>query len=321
MENKKIIFMGTPDFSVSVLKGLIDSQYDVVAVVTQPDRPVGRKRVLTAPPVKQLALTHGIQVYQPERISGSVELDQLINLEADLIVTAAYGQFIPTRLLEAPTFGAINVHASLLPKYRGGAPIHYAIWKGEQETGISIMYMVKKMDAGDVLAQTAIPIEKSDDVGSMFEKLAILGRDLLLETLPELFANKLVAIPQNEEAVTFSPTISKEEEQLNWSETAIEIDRHVRGFRPFPSTYTWLDNQRVKIWLGQTIEFNSSTEEVETGTIVAIEDECLIVKCGGKTFYAIAEWQESGKKRMNIQTFLKGNSADNLIGKRFEVKN
>lgn len=313
--------MGTPDFSVSVLKGLIDSQYDVVAVVTQPDRPVGRKRVLTAPPVKQLALTHGIQVYQPERISGSVELDQLINLEADLIVTAAYGQFIPTRLLEAPTFGAINVHASLLPKYRGGAPIHYAIWKGEQETGISIMYMVKKMDAGDVLAQTAIPIEKSDDVGSMFEKLAILGRDLLLETLPELFANKLVAIPQNEEAVTFSPTISKEEEQLNWSETAIEIDRHVRGFRPFPSTYTWLDNQRVKIWLGQTIEFNSSTEEVETGTIVAIEDECLIVKCGGKTFYAIAEWQESGKKRMNIQTFLKGNSADNLIGKRFEVKN
>lgn len=313
--------MGTPDFSVSVLKGLIDSQYDVVAVVTQPDRPVGRKRVLTAPPVKQLALTHGIQVYQPERISGSVELDQLINLEADLIVTAAYGQFIPTRLLEAPTFGAINVHASLLPKYRGGAPIHYAIWKGEQETGISIMYMVKKMDAGDVLAQRAIPIEKTDDVGSMFEKLAILGRDLLLETLPELFANKLVAIPQNEENVTFSPTISKEEEQLNWSETAIEIDRHVRGFRPFPSTYTWLDNQRVKIWLGQTIEFNSSTEEVETGRIVAVEDDCLIVQCGGKTFYAISEWQENGKKRMLVQTFLKGNSADNLIGKRFEVKN
>lgn len=321
MENKKIIFMGTPDFSVSVLKGLIDSQYDVVAVVTQPDRPVGRKRVLTAPPVKQLALTHGIQVYQPERISGSVELDQLINLEADLIVTAAYGQFIPTRLLEAPTFGAINVHASLLPKYRGGAPIHYAIWKGEQETGISIMYMVKKMDAGDVLAQTAIPIEKSDDVGSMFEKLAILGRDLLLETLPELFANKLVAIPQNEEAVTFSPTISKEEEQLNWSETAIEIDRHVRGFRPFPSTYTWFDNQRVKIWQGQAVDFNSSTEEVEPGRIVAVEDDCLIVQCGGGTFYAISEWQESGKKSMSIQTFLKGNSADNLLGKRFEVKN
>lgn len=321
MENKKIIFMGTPNFSVSVLKGLIDSQYDVVAVVTQPDRPVGRKRVLTAPPVKQLALTHDIQVYQPERISGSVELDQLINLEADLIVTAAYGQFIPTRLLEAPNFGAINVHASLLPKYRGGAPIHYAIWKGEQETGISIMYMVKKMDAGDVLAQAAIPIEKSDDVGSMFEKLAVFGRDLLLETLPELFANKLVAIPQNEEEVTFSPTISKEEEQLNWSETAIEIDRHVRGFRPFPSTYTWLDNQRVKIWQGQAVDFTSSTEEAETGTIVAIEDDCLIVQCGGETFYAISEWQESGKKSMTIQTFLKGNSADDLLGKRFEVKN
>lgn len=321
MKNKKIIFMGTPDFSVNVLKGLIDSQYNVVAVVTQPDRPVGRKRVLTAPPVKQLALAHHIQVYQPERISGSAELEQLINLEADLIVTAAYGQFIPSRLLEGPTFGAINVHASLLPKYRGGAPIHYAIWKGEQETGISIMYMIKKMDAGDVLAQKAIPIEKTDDVGSMFEKLAILGRDLLLEILPDFFAKKLVAIPQDEEKVTFSPTISKEEEQLSWSETAVEVDRHVRGFRPFPSTYTWLDNQRVKIWQGQTIEFKSLTEEVATGTIVAIEDDCLIVQCGGETFYAISEWQESGKKSMLIQTFLKGNSADDLIGKRFEVKN
>lgn len=320
MEKKKIIFMGTPDFSVKVLQGLIDSQHEVVAVVTQPDRPVGRKRVLTAPPVKQLAVEHNIQVYQPEKISGSSELEALIELKADLIVTAAYGQFVPTRLLEAPSFGAINVHASLLPKYRGGAPIHYAIWKGEQETGVSIMYMVKKMDAGDVLSQRAIPIEQTDDVGSMFEKLAVVGRDLLLETLPKLFANEITALPQDEEAVTFSPTISKEQEQLNWSQTAIEVDRHVRGFRPFPSTYTWLDGQRVKIWYGEVLEKSPSTQEAETGTIVAVEEDQLIVQCGNQSFYAISEWQESGKKRMPIQTFLIGNSAESIIGKQFEVK-
>lgn len=320
MEKKKIIFMGTPDFSVKVLQGLIDSQHEVIAVVTQPDRPVGRKRVLTPPPVKQLALKHKIEVYQPEKISGSTELEALIQLKADLIVTAAYGQFVPTSLLEAPTFGAINVHASLLPKFRGGAPIHYAIWKGEQETGVSIMYMVKKMDAGDVLSQQAIPIEKTDDVGTLFEKLAILGRDLLLDTLPKLFTNEITALPQDEEAVTFSPTISKEQEQLNWAETAQEIDRHVRGFRPFPSTYSWLDEGRVKIWNGEAIDSLSTVEKAEIGTVVAVKDDRLIVQCGNDTLYAISEWQESGKKRMPIQTFLKGNPADTVVGKQFQVK-
>lgn len=320
MENKKIIFMGTPDFSVRVLQGLIDSPYEVVAVVTQPDRPVGRKRVLTAPPVKQLAVKHQIEVYQPEKISGSAELEALIELEADLIVTAAYGQFVPTRLLEAPTFGAINVHASLLPKYRGGAPIHYAIWKGEQETGISIMYMVKKMDAGDILSQKAIPIEQADDVGSMFEKLAIVGQDLLLETLPALFAKQIVAVPQDEALVTFSPTISKEQEQVNWAQTAIEVDRHVRGFRPFPSTYTWLDDQRVKIWLGEVVAKPADTTVAAVGTVVAVEAKRLIIQCGAESYYAILEWQESGKKRMPIETFLKGNPAESILGKQFEVK-
>lgn len=320
MNKKQIIFMGTPDFSVKVLQGLIESEHEVVAVVTQPDRPVGRKRALTAPPVKQLAEAHQITVFQPEKIGGSPEMEKLIALNADLIVTAAYGQFIPTRLLEAPRFGAINVHASLLPKYRGGAPIHYAIWKGEQETGVSIMYMVKKMDAGDVLSQKAIPIKKTDDVGSMFDKLAIVGRDLLLSTLPKLFSNELIAVPQNEDEVTFSPTISKDQEQLNWSETATEVDRHVRGFRPFPSTYTWLDKQRVKIWVGEEVEGFTSSKACEVGTIVAVTDERLIVQCGAQTFYSIMEWQESGKKRMPIQTYLKGNPADSILGKRFEVK-
>lgn len=320
MQKKKVIFMGTPDFSVSVLEGLINhNEVEVIAAVTQPDRPVGRKRVLTAPPVKQLAEAHNIPVYQPEKLGGSEEMTTLLGLEADILITAAYGQFVPTRLLNAPRYGAINVHASLLPKYRGGAPIHYAIWKGEQETGVSIMYMVKEMDAGDVLAHSAIPIEKTDDVGSMFDKLAVLGRELLLDTLPAIFAEEIVAVPQDKSLVTFSPTISKEEEQLNWQQTSIEIDQHVRGFRPFPSTYTWLDEQRVKIWQGKDIDF-ATEKSFEPGTVVAVKDKQLIVACGEKTYYAISEWQESGKKRMTIETYLIGNAEDDIIGKQFAYK-
>lgn len=320
---KKIIFMGTPQFAAEVLQGLLETEYEVIAVVTQPDRPVGRKRVLTPSPVKLLAVEHGIEVYQPEKIGKSPEMAALIDLEADLIVTAAYGQFVPTALLNAPHYKAINVHASLLPKYRGGAPIHYAIWQGEEETGISIMYMTREMDAGDILAQRTIPIEKTDDVGGMFVKLAEVGRDLLLDTLPKLFNNEITAQAQDTTLVTYSPTISKEQEQLNWEETAQQIDYHVRGFRPFPSVYTWMNNQRVKVWQGQPFNGakpNQTNAEAAVGRIVAVEDASLIVQCGQNTFYAIQEWQESGKKRMLIADFLKGNAPETIIGQQFELK-
>ncbi|WP_373748247.1 methionyl-tRNA formyltransferase, partial [Jeotgalibaca porci] len=208
---KKIIFMGTPEFSVPILQALFDSEYEVIAVVTQPDRPVGRKRILTPPPVKELALKYTVPIFQPEKISGSEEMAALIALEADVIVTAAYGQFLPTKLLNAPKHRAINVHASLLPKYRGGAPVHYAIINGDKETGVSIMYMERKMDAGDVLSQRSIPITSSDDVQTMFNKLSTLGRDLLMETLPRLFTGDIHPVPQDESKVTFSPNISREE--------------------------------------------------------------------------------------------------------------
>ncbi|WP_373780824.1 methionyl-tRNA formyltransferase, partial [Jeotgalibaca porci] len=195
---KKIIFMGTPEFSVPILQALFDSEYEVIAVVTQPDRPVGRKRILTPPPVKELALKYTVPIFQPEKISGSEEMAALIALEADVIVTAAYGQFLPTKLLNAPKHRAINVHASLLPKYRGGAPVHYAIINGDKETGVSIMYMERKMDAGDVLSQKSIPITSSDDVQTMFDKLSTLGRDLLMETLPKLFTGDINPVPQDE---------------------------------------------------------------------------------------------------------------------------
>jgi len=173
-----IVFMGTPQFAAPILASLIDEKYDVLAVVTQPDRKVGRKHVLTASPVKQVALAHDILVLQPEKISGSPEMQKVIDLQPDLIVTAAFGQFLPTKLLKAAQIGAINVHGSLLPKYRGGAPVQYSIMNGEAETGITIIYMVKKMDAGDMLAQRAIPITPEDDTGTMFEKLSVVGRCL-----------------------------------------------------------------------------------------------------------------------------------------------
>lgn len=315
---KKIIFMGTPAFAAEILKGLIlQSPYEVVAVVTQPDRPIGRKRILTPPPVKELALAYNIPVYQPEKLGKSEELEILINLEADLIITAAYGQFVPTRLIQSKPYSAINVHASLLPKYRGGAPIHYAIWKGDQETGISIIYMTKQMDAGDVLAIRPCPIEPTDNVGILFEKLTILGRELLLDTLVRLFNHEIVAMKQNEEDVVYSPTITREQEQLNWQQTAQEIDCHVRAFTPFPTTYTYLDGERVKIWLGHPIEMEGLTLTAP-GTIVAVKRKQLIVECGQGSYYAIKEWQLSGKKRSTIEDYMKGNDANLLVGQQFE---
>lgn len=314
----RIIFMGTPQFARTILQGLLDEKYEVIAVVTQPDRPVGRKRILTPSPVKELALEHNIPVYQPERIGKSQEMDELIDLNADLLVTAAYGQFVPTKLLNAPKYNSINVHASLLPKYRGGAPIHYAIWNGDTQTGVSIMYMTKKMDAGDILSQKSIEITSHDDVGTMFEKLALLGRDLLLQTLPAIFNETIEPIQQDESQVTFSPTIPREKEQINWQQMAQQIDYHVRAFRPFPSTYTWLNQQRVKIWAGYPIE--GEFGKGPTGTIVAHTQDALIVQCGKETYYAVTSWQESGRQRVDIKDFVHGQRLEEVVGQRFEYQ-
>ena len=199
----KIVFMGTPDFSVPILRMIHEEGYEILAVVTQPDRPVGRKRVLTPPPVKEEALRLGLTVIQPEKLRGSQELQEIIDLNADLIVTAAFGQILPKELLDAPNLGCINVHASLLPKYRGGAPIHQAIIDGEEKTGVTIMYMAEKLDAGDIISQREVPIEEDDHTGSMFEKLSIVGRDLLKETLPSIIDGTNERTPQDESQSNF----------------------------------------------------------------------------------------------------------------------
>ena len=225
----KIIFMGTPPFSVPILTMLHEEGYDIVGVVTQPDRPVGRKRVMTPTPVKEEALRLGLPVYQPDRLSKSEELEQLINLQPDLIVTAAYGQIVPNELLDVPRLRSVNVHASLLPKYRGGAPIHQAIIDGERETGVTIMYMEEKLDAGNMIAKRAIPITDEDDTGTMFDKLSLVGRDLLKETMPAIIAGTNDSIPQDESLVTFASNITREQERIDWNKSARQIFNHVRG--------------------------------------------------------------------------------------------
>ncbi|MDH6364289.1 methionyl-tRNA formyltransferase [Enterococcus sp. PF1-24] len=300
----KVVFMGTPAFSVPILEGLIDAGYEILAVVTQPDRPVGRKRVITPPPVKAAAVKHGLPVLQPEKISGSPEMAEIITLAPDLIVTAAFGQFLPEKLLQAPKYYPVNVHASLLPKYRGGAPVHYAVMNGETETGVTIMEMIKKMDAGGIFAQEKLAITDSDDVGTMFDKLSLLGRELLLATLPKIIAGELTPIPQDETAVSYSPNISREEEAVDWQQTATAVDQKVRGLRPWPIAFTMYQETRWKLW--QTSVLAEETTSAAPGTIIKRSKNALWVACGAGTVLAINELQPAGKGKLAIQEFLNG---------------
>lgn len=311
----KIIFMGTPAFSVPILNGLVEEGYDVIRVVTQPDRPVGRKKVLTPPPVKEAALAHGIKVLQPEKISGSEEMAELMELEADLIVTAAFGQFLPEKLLQAPKLGAINVHASLLPKYRGGAPVHYSIINGDDKTGVTIMRMIKKMDAGDMLSQESLPITKTDDVGSMFDKLSLLGKDMLLKMLPDFLVGKVKEVPQNEAEVTYSPNITREEEQISWAKTSHLIDCQVRGMRPWPVAFTMYQETRVKLWDVTPVE-ETTTEA--PGTVIQINKKSFLVACGEGTVLQINELQPAGKGKLKAVEYLNGVGRTMEVGHHFE---
>lgn len=213
----RMVFMGTPDFAVPSLQTLVREGYRVAGVVTQPDRPRGRKRELTPPPVKVAAMELGLPVFQPERLRNPENVRRLLEWKPDLIVTAAYGQILPREILETPRYGCINVHASLLPKYRGGAPIHHALIRGEKETGVTIMYMVEALDAGDMLAHRSIPIEEADDVGTLHDKLARVGAQLLRETVPALLEGRVQPVPQDDSQATYAPNIRREDERIDWS--------------------------------------------------------------------------------------------------------
>lgn len=299
----KLLFMGTPDFSAPILRMLHEEGYSIVGVVTQPDRPVGRKRVLTPPPVKAEALRLGLPVIQPEKLKGSAELEEIKALAPDLIVTAAFGQILPKELLDVPRLGCINVHASLLPAYRGGAPIHQAVMDGCTETGVTIMYMVQKLDAGDIISQATEPILPTDDTGIMFEKLSRTGEILLKETLPSILEGTNTRIPQDEKLVTFARNISREQERIDWTRPGVDIHNQVRGLSPWPTAYTTFGDENVKIWKTEAI---ATEEEGKPGEIIELTKEHILVKSGDQTAVAITELQPSGKKRMTASVFLNG---------------
>jgi methionyl-tRNA formyltransferase len=305
---EKIIFMGTPDFSVPVLKQLIGDGYDVVAVVTQPDRPVGRKRVLTPPPVKVEAVKHGIPVLQPNKIREPEEIKKVLDYKPDLIVTAAFGQILPNEILETPKHGCINVHASLLPELRGGAPIHYSIIQGKEKTGITIMYMVEKLDAGDILTQVEVPIEEKDTVGTLHDKLSVAGSKLLSETIPLLLAKKIEPIKQDDQKATFAYNIKREQERIEWNKTGEEIYNHIRGLNPWPVAYTTFRGDVIKIWTGEKVEYKN--EQFSPGSIVRLDEDGFVVSSGNEVGVKITELQPSGKKRMPTSQFLRGNQIE-----------
>ncbi|KZZ83157.1 methionyl-tRNA formyltransferase [Bacillus sp. SJS] len=299
----RIVFMGTPDFSVPVLRRLVDEGYNVVGVVTQPDRPKGRKKELTPPPVKTEALKHGIEVLQPEKIRHQKDLDKVLALKPDLVVTAAFGQILPNELLEAPKHGCINVHASLLPELRGGAPIHYSILQGKEKTGITIMYMAEKLDAGDILTQAEVVITEEDNVGTLHDKLSKAGTELLAETLPMLLEGKLKPIKQDDSKATFASNIKREQEKIDWTRTGEEIYNHIRGLNPWPVAFTSLEGQTVKIWRGEKMK---STNPSEPGTVIGIDSDGFVVASGNGTAVKIVELQPAGKKKMSGEDFLRG---------------
>ena len=307
----KLIFMGTPDFSATVLKGLLESgQYEILAVVTQPDRAVGRKKEIRMTPVKEVALSYELPIYQPEKLSGSPEMEAIMNLGADGIVTAAFGQFLPSKLLDSMDF-AVNVHASLLPKHRGGAPIHYALIQGDEEAGVTIMEMVKEMDAGDMISRRSIPITDEDNVGTLFEKLAIVGRDLLLDTLPAYLAGDIQPEAQDPSQVTFSPNIRPEEERLDWTKTNRQLFNQIRGMNPWPVAHTLWQGGRFKIY-----EAELADGDGQPGEILEIGKRQLLVATGEGAL-ALKTVQPAGKPQMTISDFLNGAGRNLAVGDKF----
>ncbi|WP_281887789.1 methionyl-tRNA formyltransferase [Paenibacillus sp. YYML68] len=304
----RVVFMGTPDFAVPALRLLLGSSLvEVVGVVTQPDRPVGRKRVLTPTPVKVEAQKHGLPVLQPERLRRGEALDELRALQPELIVTAAYGQILPPSVLELPRLGCINLHASLLPKYRGGAPIHYAVMNGDAVTGVTIMYMAEGLDTGDMISRIEVPIGDDDTTGTMFDKLSDAAAELLEQTLPALLNGTVQAVPQDESQAVYSPNVSRELERIDWSLPSLRIWNLVRALYPRPGAYTLWNGDVLKVWTCAKPDGpgGRSVDGVVPGTVLEAGAQGIVVATGDGVL-RITELQPAGKKAMDAATFARG---------------
>ncbi|WP_214629201.1 methionyl-tRNA formyltransferase [Paenibacillus agaridevorans] len=303
----RIVFMGTPDFAVPSLRLLVDGGYDIAAVVTQPDRPKGRKKTLTPPPVKEAALELGLPVLQPERMRSPEAVEVIRELAPELIVTAAYGQILPKGVLDIPRLGCINVHGSLLPKYRGGAPIQRSIINGESSTGVTIMYMAEGLDTGDMISVVELPITDEDTSGTMFEKLSLAGAELLGETLPSIIDGTAKAVPQNDAEATYAPNLTREDERMNWSRSARELFNQVRGLSPMAGAFTFLGGEVFKVRACEVAsgKHAGSGVSAQPGTVVEAGPNGIVVATGeGKLL--LTEIQPAGKRAMNAAEWLKG---------------
>lgn len=302
-----IVFMGTPQFAVPSLESLLREGYNVVGVVTQPDRPQGRKRILTPTPVKEAALKHGLPVLQPQRMRAPEAIEELAALNPDLIVTAAYGQILPKAVLDLPKHGCLNVHGSLLPKYRGGAPIQRSIINGEKETGITLMYMAEGLDTGDMIAKSVVPIEDEDTAGTMFEKLSLAGAELLLEQLPLILEGRAERIPQNDAESTYAPNLSREDERIDWSSSSRAIYNRVRGLVPYSGGYTLWNDEVFKVWdvAKPAGSAGNSAGGQAPGTILNLSEQGIEVKTGDGSVL-LTRVQPAGKRAMDASEFIRG---------------
>ena len=300
----KIVFMGTPDYAVSALEALIEAGHTITAVVTQPDKAKGRSGKLSFSPVKEFALEKQIPVLQPQRIKRPEAVEELRQYEADVFVVAAFGQILSKEILEMPKYGSLNIHASLLPKYRGSSPIQWAVINGEEKTGITIMQMNEGIDTGDILYQKEIPIEEEETGESLFEKLSELGAHAIVEALSLLEAGSLTPDPQNEALATHTVMLTKEMGQLNFHKTAAELERLIRGLNSWPSAYTYLNGKQLKIWKAKVCEGDANAA---CGTVLRVEKDGFAVACGQDALF-ITSLQLEGKKRMDCREFLLGNA-------------
>ncbi|GIO38715.1 methionyl-tRNA formyltransferase [Paenibacillus antibioticophila] len=309
-----ILFMGTPAFAVPSLEALISAGYKIVGVVSQPDRPQGRKKVLTPTPVKEAALRHGLPVLQPQKLRAPEAVAEVAALAPDLIVTAAYGQILPKSVLDLPRFGCLNVHGSLLPKYRGGAPIQRAIINGEKETGITLMYMAEGLDTGDMIAVSIVPIEDEDTAGTMFEKLSLAGAELLLQQLPLILDGKAPRIPQDDAESTYAPNLSRDDERIDWSASSREIFNRVRGLVPFSGAFTLWNDEVFKVWAVAKSDAEYGNAEGTAagngggqapGTVLSLSPQGIEVKTGDGSVW-LTRVQPAGKKAMEAEEFIRG---------------
>ena len=301
----KIIYMGTPDFAVAPLEAILKAGHEVTAVVTQPDRQKGRGREVQYSPVKECALSHGIPVLQPLKIKEKDAVEELRKYPADIFVVAAFGQLLSEEILNMPRLGCINIHASLLPAYRGAAPIQWCVINGEEKTGVTIMQMAKGMDTGDILLQKEVVLDEKETGGSLFDRLMETGAELIVEVLPKIEAGELTPVVQKEELATYAGKITKDMGNIDFAKSAVTIERLIRGLNPWPSAFTHYKGKILKIWEADVVSECANAENPVPGTVIAMDKDSFTLATGEGAL-RIRSLQPEGKKRMSCAEFMRG---------------